>query len=211
MAILNNLQISLVFILFLGVGSYTNIYAKNLGIRAEVFKVEEKNFLNYIKEKLESKKNSSIFFDKEKMQQKAKEKIDRPTSVKGIKAAKESREYLYDPSVVIENDIKDSRGNVVIKAGTRHNPLEHIILPEKLLFIDADLSSHLNWAAQQKEQGHVRVILVKGSRKLAAKYLNNQDIYFDQLGLITKKFNIKHIPAIVSQDKKYLRIKEVAL
>ena len=185
-------------------------FAKNLGVVGEVFAIEEESFLNFIKRKLESKKKDSIFFNQGLMREKAKKKIDRPTPVKGVENTQENRSYLYDPSVVIEKDIKGLDGKLIVKAGTRYNPLEHYSIAESLVFIDSDNEEHLNFALAQKNLRKIKIILVSGSRKKAAEVLG-QEIYFDQLGLITKKFAIKHVPTIVTQEKQFLRISEVLL
>ncbi|GHT93168.1 hypothetical protein FACS1894122_07980 [Alphaproteobacteria bacterium] len=54
------------------------------------------------------------------------------------------------------------------------------------------------------------MILVKGSPLELQKRLH-RDIYFDQQGILTSKFGIKHVPAIVFQkaDEKFLTILEV--
>ena len=208
--ILNNTFFKIIIMSFLiQFGSFCS-FAKNLGVVGEVFTIEEESFLNFIKRKLESKKKDSIFFNQDLIREKAKKKIDRPTPVKGLKNAKENRSYLYDPSVVIEKDIKGLDGKIIVKSGTRYNPLEYYSIPESLVFIDSDNEEHLRFALEQKNLRKIKIILVSGSRKKAAKVLD-QEIYFDQLGLITKKFAIKHVPTIVMQEKEFLRISEVLL
>lgn len=208
--ILKNTFFKIIIISFLMNFVSSHSFAKNLGVVGEVFAIEEESFLNVIRHKLESKKKDSIFFNQDLIREKAKKKIDRPTPVRGVKNTQENRSYLYDPAVVIDKDIKSMDGKIIIKAGTRYNPLEHYSIIESLVFIDSDNEKHLNFALSQKNLRKIKIILVSGSRKKAAEVLD-QEIYFDQLGLITQKFSIKHVPAIVTQEKQFLRISEILL
>ena len=51
--------------------------------------------------------------------------------------------------------------------------------------------------------------LIKGSyREWEKRY--RRPIYFDQYGVLVKTFDIKNIPAQVSQDRDKLKIEEIA-
>ncbi len=53
-----------------------------------------------------------------------------------------------------------------------------------------------------------KIVLIAG-RPLDLEKKTGSSIYFDQAGVLTKKFNIAHVPAIVKQDGKYLKITEI--
>ena len=80
--------------------------------------------------------------------ERVKAKVMRPTPVAGMVAATESRTWEYDPTITLESDIRDAKGNLIAVAGQRINPLDKITMSEKLLFIDGDdiETSFLTWS-----------------------------------------------------------------
>ncbi len=120
--------------------------------------------------------------------------------------AKEYRVSFYDPTITVKEDIKDHNDKVIIKKGAIFNPLKTMKVNEKLIFIDGTEKEHLKWA-KSLGKGH-KWILVKGNpMKLEKRY--KIPIYFDQYGVLVKTFDIKNVPAKVSQDKERLKIEEI--
>ena len=69
--------------------------------------------------------------------------------------------------------------------------------------------SQVNWSMTQNAE-RVKIILVNGAPlKLSNQY--KRRFYFDQHGLLIKKFGIKQIPARVSQKNHSLQIEEIVL
>ena len=66
--------------------------------------------------------------------------------------------------------------------------------------------SHVVWAAQQPG----KIILVKGA-PLALEKQYHRWFYFDQAGLLTRKFAITQVPARITQFGKMLKIEEIKL
>jgi len=61
-----------------------------------------------------------------------------------------------------------------------------------------------------KNKNAAKIILINGSPlELQKKY--KLWVYFDQSGILTTKFGIKHVPATVSQEGKRLKIREIKL
>lgn len=187
--------------------------AKDLGIHGNTYPITEKNLLEEIQEKLqEAKKDGRL----EKFQDGVKKdmfsRANNPESVKGIVKAVSDREWLFDPSVSLPEDLKDQNGRVFYKAGTKVNPLDKVSLTRTLLFIDGDDKSQVVWALDQhrRRKGRAKIILVKG-KIIDLMRKNKVRFYFDQGGLFVRKFSIKAVPAFIEQQGKMLKIKEVAL
>ena len=62
------------------------------------------------------------------------QEMDRPSPVIGLSLASQSRTWLFDPSVILSDDIKDEAGHIVIPAGQVVNPLDTVTLAQALLF-----------------------------------------------------------------------------
>ena len=177
------------------------------GKQAHTFRVKERSLLEYIKEQLEKANNAGKIKElQQEYTKKAKEKILSPAPVPGITNTTNSRIFYFDPTYLQKENIKDHKGNILIKAGTTVNPLDHLSWGEPLLFIDGTSKEQLRWAMAQEG----KITLVKGSPvNLYKKY--NRWFYFDQGGLITSKFGISGVPARISQEGKKLKIEEVRL
>ena len=53
-----------------------------------------------------------------------------------------------------------------------------------------------------------KIVLVAG-KPLELEKETGKNIYFDQFGELTSKFNISHVPAVVEQEDKHLKVTEV--
>jgi conjugal transfer pilus assembly protein TraW len=184
-------------------------FAKDFGVVGHTYNIEEQDIIKYIKSKLE---NIDIAKLQEEQQQIVRTSLDRPKEVSGIIDAKENKEYFYDPTFILKEDIFDHVGRLIHKAGTRINPLEKISLRHDLIFINGDNPKQVEFALSyfKTKDAKATIILIKGSPiKLQKKH--KIWIYFDQQGLLTNKFGIVQVPAIVTQDRLQLKISEVAL
>jgi hypothetical protein len=67
----------------------------------------------------------------------------------------------------------------------------------------------VNWIRQQiAGQTDFKVILVKGNIRDSSNALNER-IYFDQSGVLTRKFGFEHIPARISRDGRVMKVEEI--
>ena len=185
--------------------------AKDLGVIGAVYSIQETDLLQWITARLEHLKATGKFKQLNKtLEQHAINTVKRPRPVAGVVHTREPRSFTFDPSILIDHDIKDQNGQVIVRAGTKVNPLDHVSLMQPLLFIDADDPKELLWAKQQDTQFHHRekIILIKGP-VIALMKQWHQRLYFDQLGKLVQRFRIEQVPAIVTQEAKHLRVQEV--
>jgi conjugal transfer pilus assembly protein TraW len=102
--------------------------------------------------------------------------------------------------------------------GETVNPLDHMSWDGKLLFIDARDSEQVDWLVKnyfedeikngEHEVSSNKIILIAGKPFDLEKNIQ-QPVYFDQSGELTKKFNIVHVPAVVEQNGKHLKVTEI--
>ncbi len=187
--------------------------AKDLGIHGVTYEIKEKNLLEEIQEKLqEAKKDGRLDKFQNNVKKQMLDQVNNPKPVSGIVKATQDREWIFDPSVSWPDDLKDQNGKVFYRAGTKVNPLDKISLTKALIFIDGGDEEQVNWAIDQHKsrKGKVKIILVKG-RVLDLMRTRKVRLYFDQNGVLTKKFSIHAVPAFVEQDGKMLRVKEVSI
>jgi conjugal transfer pilus assembly protein TraW len=97
------------------------------------------------------------------MQEQAVASVRRPKPVDGMTPATVRREWLFDPSIVTEDDIVDAKGNLIAARGTRVNPLDMVQLRQALVFVDGDNAAELAWAVRRPGAISAKIIFVSGS------------------------------------------------
>jgi conjugal transfer pilus assembly protein TraW len=193
---------------------------KDLGVYGETFPIKEKSLLEVIKAKLQALSTSGKLQEHQQIiLKKAKEQLNRPSSVKNIHKTTVPRSFDWDPSITVPYDLKDHKGNVFQRKGTKVNPLDTHPFRYPFLFVDGDDPEQVAWAIKQHQIAEAlhkpKIILVQGAPFELSRKLN-LPIYFDQSGVLVKKFGISQVPAKVSltresQKGKILVIDEVSL
>ena len=197
-------NIFLVSLLFL-----TSAYAKDLGVYGETFPIAEENLLTVIRKKLTSMEaDGSIAHAQQEIARKAGRKIRRPSPVKGLIKTQTPRRWFYDPSMTVESDIKDPKGNLIAAKGSVLNPLDKMSWGVPLLLFDGDDPAQVAWAETQHSLA--KWVLVKGSPVDLEEKLK-RPVYFDQAGMLVNKFGIQQVPCRISQKDKKLLVEELTL
>ena len=197
-------------ILALLVGSHP-IEAKDYGQAAQTFPVIEPDLLSTIETRLhKAEASGELARMNEVFAKRVEAKVRRPDPVDGITPAREPRNWTFDPSVTMQRDIRDQKGNLIAAAGQRVNPLDFVAIRQDLVFIDGDDADQLAWATTRYSDLKAKIIFVSGSpiEQMTAK---KRRFYFDQAGKLTSRFGIEHTPAVVSQAGKVMRVEEHVL
>ncbi|OJW46977.1 MAG: type-F conjugative transfer system protein TraW [Alphaproteobacteria bacterium 41-28] len=185
--------------------------AKDCATHGVIYPIEEEDPIQLIQQKLTAmEEKDELERHNIELQKKTKIAIERPKPVEGITKASKERVFYFDPSYVVEEDLKDHTGRIFAKKGGKVNPLESVSLSQDLLFFDGEDPKQREYALQKLKDEKVKLILVKGA-PLALSEEMNTPVYFDQGGLLTKKLGILHVPALMTQEGLLLRIEEIAL
>lgn len=178
---------------------FFSVHAKDFGARGEVFQIVEEDFSDLLKQRAQG-------LDIQAFQGSLKHHVSQwsPQPVKGLRTTTQPRTFTFDPTYVVQEDLKDHEGRVFAPRGLRMNPLKILPFKGKLAFIQGDAPAQLSWAQGLEE---TKVILVSGSpRDLMKK--TGMTLYFDQGGFLTKRLGIQQVPALVVQEGDRLRIDE---
>ena len=199
-------------LVFLMVVIVSTIFAKDLGVWGDVYPIEEEDLRDFISKRLDSlEKNGEMA----KMQQTFIKNVTdhtlRPSPVSNLTTTDQPKILFYDPTFVLKHNIEDADGKVLFPIGTKVNPLDRVQLHSVMFFLNSDDKRQLIWAKKNaKNYQYVKYVLVQGNIKEAGNALNNK-VYFDQYGKLVHKLGILHIPCIVSQSEKRLKIQEYAV
>ncbi len=187
--------------------------ATNLGTLGPTHAITEPHLLDFIAQRLRDKERSG---ELQQLMQAAQRRgvahVQQPPPVAGLRATTVPRSYRWDPAFTLDRNIVDAQGRLLYAAGSRHNPLDVVTMQRQLLFFDARDPRQLRraQALMAGRPGGIKPVLTGGS------YLDlmrrwQQPVYHDQHGLLTRRFGIHQVPALVSQDGRQLRIDELAL
>ena len=128
-----------------------------------------------------------------------------------IRAASKNAVRFEDLSVVVNQNIKDTKGRIVVSAGTRVNPLTVKPLTKKFYFIDGRDQKQLE-LVKQTAGARDSIILTAGSVFKSQEYLH-RSVFIDQnpAGVLSTRMKITVAPSIASQSGSNLKIEEFKL
>ena len=187
--------------------------AIDLGTLGPTYEIAEPHLLAFIEQRLREKERSG---ELQRLAEAARARgidtVRQPPPVEGLRTTERPRTFYVDPSFTLDRNITDPQGRLMFAAGTRKNPLEVVSLSRHLLFFDARDPRQVKYARELSGRyaGRVKPILTGGSYLDLMKAWR-VPVYYDQSGTLTRRFGIRQVPALVSQDGLRLRIDELGL
>ena len=180
-----------------------NSLALDFGVKSHTFEIKEQSFSSMMLEKL-----SKVDIDKHNIEinKKIIDKAQNPAST-NLPRCKKSTSHIIDPSMTLNQDIHDHKGNILFKSGTKINPLSQISI-EEIVLINGNDESQVKWY-KQKYRNKVNTLILLGGNYESLKKELSSELYFDQKGEWVKKFKIESLPAILSQEDKIIRVHEI--
>ena len=189
---------------------FSSLIAKDFGVAGKLFPIQEEDISKVFSEGLKEPSEKH----KQAWRKKIEERVRRPLPVSGLKEAEKYRCLEFDPTLVIDEDILDDRGNVLARKGEKINPCTHQKREGGHLFFDGDIEEHIEWA--ESHARNFQWVLVNGSpieleeRAREEKNLERR-VYFDQGGMYTKHFGIEKIPCRMTQKGDKLLLEEIPI
>ena len=183
--------------------------AKDLGVRGATWPVAEPDLLAEIEARLtQMQRSGELARLQGQARSRARSRLEEPDPVAGIAPAREVRTRLFDPSIVVERDIRAADGTAIARAGARVNPLATHKLTRDLLFIDARREAEIAWALAHERPAKI-VLLAGRPLDLARRF--GAPVFFDQGGRLAARFGLNRTPVLIEQAGSRLRITEVPL
>ena len=188
------------------------VHALDLGRIGPTYGIAEPHLLDDIERRLREKHRSG---ELQRLMDAARarsvEAMRHPAPVEGVSATRAARTFYVDPSFTLDRNVVDAQGRLLFAAGTRKNPLDVVSLSRRLLFFDGRDERQVRRARDLIAAGGtpIRPVLTGGSYLDLMKSWRIP-VYYDQQGVLTKKFGLQQVPAVVYQEGKRLRIDELA-
>jgi conjugal transfer pilus assembly protein TraW len=189
------------------------VSAVDLGTLGPTYEIAEPHLLAFVEQRLREKERSG---ELQRLAEAARARgidtVRQPPPVEGLRTTERPRTFYVDPSFTLDRNITDPLGRLLFAAGTRKNPLEVVSLSRHLLFFDARDPRQVKHARELSGRyaGRIKPILTGGSYLDLMKAWR-VPVYYDQSGTLTRRFGIRQVPALVSQDGLRLRIDELGL
>ena len=197
--------------LLVAVGATASTQARDYGTQAQAFPIIEPDLLATIEARLARLQSSGqIDALNQQFARRVEQSVRRPKPVAGITPAIRERSWQFDPAMVVERDIRDQKGNLIAAAGQRVNPLDFVTVRQALVFVDGANARQMASATGRWNATDAKIILVAGS-PIDEMTNRKRRFYFDQNGVLTERFGIRHTPAVVSQQGKVMQVREHVL
>ena len=173
--------------------------AADLGTWGDLWPVREQDMLELITQRLRGLQQSGQW-DKTmgEFKQRVIENSQRPAPVEGLHRAEKYAQRWFDPSIRLTEDLKDNEGRVFAHQGELINPLKTVPFMQTLYFINGDDPDQIAWMKRQVPETLMsKIILVRGSVPDTSSALDSR-IYFDQNGVLSKRFGLTRVPARIT-------------
>ncbi len=185
--------------------------ASDLGVVGPTYEIAERDLIEVMKDKFRRmEKTGELAKVQENYKKQVLDAVEKPKPVPGIKNTETAQTYFLDHTWKLDRNVVDEKGTLLFPSGTKVNPLDYAPLTQQLLFFDQRERSQVAFAKRFIEQSTSRVkLILVGGEPLKLMRLWKREVFYDQGGVLSRKFLLKHSPAIVSQDGKRLRIDEI--
>ena len=199
---------SILFILVLACSAPA--MARSLGVHGTLWDIDEEDGVAFIKRRVgELSQDGTVDKMRNDSVAKTKNSILHPAPVPGYAKTAMNQTRYFDPSITLGKSVTDASGRIIYPAGTRVNPLMYGGLSKRFVFIDARDARQIEFAVTDvKTHQNDLVVLVGGDWVEVSKRIGVQ-AYYDQAGALTKRFELSHVPSIMSQDGLRIKINEV--
>jgi conjugal transfer pilus assembly protein TraW len=183
-------------------------HAGMLGAIGPTYPIAEPDAVAQIMAKLRAKERSG---ELKRLQEAATQRslysAQNPAPVDGIRTATERSLRLIDPTVTYSKPVTTDDGRVVIPAGTKLNPTRLDAIHRDSRIFDGRDPEQAAGVERMMARGGARVkpVLVAGSWLGLTKQFKKQ-VYFDQHGVLSGRFGITVVPAVIRQRGKQLEL-----
>ena len=185
--------------------------AEDLGVIGKVYQITERDLIEAMKDRLRQMEKSGELARKQtEYKNRVISGIEHPNPIPGIKTTEVASTHYYDPSMIVDRDIVTAEGKLMYPRGTKVNPLDYIGWNTYLLFVDGRDQKQLDSSKRIMDTSDkpVKLVLVAGEPlNLMRKW--KKQMYYDQGGILTRRFAITQVPAMVRQEGRRLRIDEL--
>lgn len=184
------------------------VSARNLGVVGATYPIAEKDALKEIKERA-----GQIDWESSVNTGEMKKKIAhfKPDGLKPLPSAEEDRIFSIDMSYTLQFDIPDGKGGILYPQGYTFNPLDYVVFPQTLVFLDGQDRNQINWfkSSEYFKDAGVTLLLTDGSYSELSQELNRPVFYTN--ALIIERLQLHAVPSVVKQKGGFMEVREIGI
>lgn len=183
----------------------------DLGKFGTVFPISEPDLVEEMKRRV-------LNIDWAAQKENAKKRYWHNTSFVDLPTAATTSAFTFDPSIIMQRDMRSADGTVLVKAGQKINPLDTVPLTKTYVVIDGTQKSHLAVAKAikakaVKENRVVRFITTRVDRENGWNSLVDiENAVGDKVYLLQKdlaeRFRLRAVPAMVEAKGNKMQVSE---
>ena len=177
---------------------------KDYGKHGDTYEITEEDFITFLTHRAKSPQVQNKI---QKAFRKSMENMYRLTRYDG-RFQKATKDHIYriDPTVTLNDDLIDHEGNVIFSKGSKFNPADYMTMTGKYIVIDGKDDKQVRLALT----GNYRKIILTSGDVMALSSEHKTTFYFIN-DILIERFQLTHVPAILEQEGRYLRVTEKAV
>lgn len=190
----------------------------DLGRFGEVFNIAEVNLIEEMKRRVAQLDSDQIIRDANTSFFDEQPRFPLPV-------AEKTQRFSVDMSITVNEDIQDNEGGLIVRKGTRFNPLVAIDLQQTILVFNPEIPEQRIWAADQGRasvDNGLRPVYIathiptgnEGSEWDKVRQLNESLPGGDMTLLnrsIVSRFQLRRVPSRLTQNGEVMELVEVAI
>jgi conjugal transfer pilus assembly protein TraW len=134
-----------------------------------------------------------------------------PANLHPLPRAANDRVFTVDLTHNLENDIKDSQGNLLYPQGFTFNPLQYAGLSGGLVVIDGSDPEQIEWfKGSPYFQNQRAILLLSGGYAAEVKQELHRPVYYLTHD-IAARLQLKAVPSVIIEQDSKLTVREVRL
>ena len=133
-----------------------------------------------------------------------------PANLQALPRARSDRAFTVEPSHSLDEDIRDSQGNLLYPQGFSFNPLHYARLRGSIVVIDASDPEQLAWFKSSYGQNQQDILLLSGGLAGHLTEELGRPVYYLSQDMAAR-LRLEAVPAVITADKDSLSVRELRL
>jgi conjugal transfer pilus assembly protein TraW len=183
-------------------------YAKDLGVVGATYPVSEKDALQQIEDRARQI-DWGKYLNKDKMKKVVTN--FRPEDMIALKTAERNTTFTVSMTYILEHDIPDGKGGILYPKGYTFNPLDYVVFPKTLVFINGSDRRQVDWfkASTFYKDYKVMLLITDGLFQELSEELK-RPVYYAKREII-ERFKLRAVPSVVVQKNRKMEVNEIAI
>ena len=183
----------------------TRASGKDLGVHGRLYEIKEEDMLSYVRRKAGEIDMAAL---RESVEKKVLESWAPHSFVSlDVPSATEERVRYVDPSVNVQNPLRDHTGKMIFPAGVV-NPLDHVSLSKSILVLREDQVKRA--LEETGKRGEKPILLLTDGDIRRTSLLAGQTVY-KATPFMLRRIGVEKVPSLVEQEGRKLRVREMIL